>query len=271
MKRIFKMVFCICAVAIFLVGCSEQPVEEQIKEDLVVGMELEHPPFETTDEGGTPSGISVEMAYAFGEYLDRPVIIKDMAYEELIPALSSGEIDLIISSMTITDAESEIVKFSNPYAKSFLAMLVYVDSPVNELDDLKQNGRKVVVKKGTTGYTYALNNFPEENIIVFDDQSDCVLEVAQGKADAFLYDPVTIYNYSKANSEETRAVIEPFQDEFEYWGIAVNDDDDQMLVDVNMFLNEYQSSARMDKLSDYYLGDVKFIFNEQDVQFFFID
>ncbi len=271
MKRIFKMVFCICAVMIFLVGCSEQPVEEQIKEDLVVGMELEHPPFETIDEGGNPSGISVEMAYALGEYLDRPVIIKDITYEELIPALSSGEIDLIISSMTITDSELESIKFSDPYAKSFLAMLVNIDSSVDEFDDLKQNGRKVVVKNGTTGYTYALNNLPKENIVIFDDQSDCVLEVAQGKADVFLYDPVTIYNDAQANSEKTRAIFEPFQDEFEYWGIAVNSDNDNMLVDINMFLNEFQSSGDMDKLSDYYLGGVKFLFKEQNIEFFFLN
>ncbi|MGL6023534.1 MAG: transporter substrate-binding domain-containing protein, partial [Cetobacterium sp.] len=53
---------------------------------LVIGMELAYPPFEMSDENGKPTGISVDMAYALGEFVGRDVIIEDMSYGGLIPA-----------------------------------------------------------------------------------------------------------------------------------------------------------------------------------------
>ena len=40
---------------------------------LRVGMDLRYPPFETVDGENTPEGISVDVAYAFGEFIDREV------------------------------------------------------------------------------------------------------------------------------------------------------------------------------------------------------
>jgi polar amino acid transport system substrate-binding protein len=139
---IVTSVFVILALAL---GACAQPATDE----LVVGMELAYPPFETTDENGDPSGISVEMAYALGEYLGRPVRIENMAFSGLIPALSTGKIDLILSSMTITEERAQTVNFSDPYAKAQLSLLVYKDSPVQSFDDLKAEGRKLAVCAGT--------------------------------------------------------------------------------------------------------------------------
>jgi len=67
---------------------------------LVVGMELAYPPFETTDAANKPTGISVDFAKALGAELGREVVIENMAWAGLIPALETKKVDLIISSMT---------------------------------------------------------------------------------------------------------------------------------------------------------------------------
>ena len=69
---------------------------------LVVGMELAYPPFEMTDTAGKPTGVSVDIANALGKSLARPVVIQNMAFDGLIPALKAGKVDLVISSMTAT-------------------------------------------------------------------------------------------------------------------------------------------------------------------------
>jgi len=75
----------------------------QADDPLRVGMELSYPPFEMTDEQGEPMGVSVEIAKALSESLDRPLEILNIPFQGLIPALRTGKIDLIISSMTRTE------------------------------------------------------------------------------------------------------------------------------------------------------------------------
>ena len=82
---------------------------------LRVGMDLKYPPFETVDLENNPVGISVDVAYALGEFLGREVEIVNTDFSALIPSLQAGEIDIIIASMSITATRSEIVDFSDPY------------------------------------------------------------------------------------------------------------------------------------------------------------
>ena len=58
---------------------------------LKVGMDLRWPPFETIDNNGDPIGISVDLAYALGEYLDREVVIVDLEFGSLITALATED------------------------------------------------------------------------------------------------------------------------------------------------------------------------------------
>ena len=264
MKKLLVIILVIVILAIPLSSCSNKNGDE-----LVVGMELKYPPFETTDANNNPEGISVEFAYALGEYLGRPVRIESMDWAGLIPSLTTKKIDLIISSMTIRPDRQEVVNFSDPYAKAQLSLLVYKDSPVMEFNDLKAEGRKLAVKKGTTGHTYAIDNLPEKNIVVFNEASECILEVAQGRADAFIYDALSIFNGNELHPDTTRTLFEPFQEDYEYWGVAINKEDTQLLEDVNKFIKKYQDEGGMDKLADKYLGGIKKVFDDLDLPFFF--
>lgn len=216
MKRILIIMLILAIFVVPLSACGNKDDSE-----LVIGMELEYPPFETTDASGKPDGISVKMAYALGEYLGRPVRIENMTWAGLIPALTTGKVDIVLSSMTITEERAKTVNFSDPYSKSQLSLLVSKSSPVQEFEDLKNEGRKLAVRKGTTGHTYALAHLPEDNIVVFATETSCVLEVAQGRADAFIYDAMTIYKNAQIHSDTTTAVFTPFQEDYEYWGMAL--------------------------------------------------
>ncbi len=68
-----------------LVSCSNVPDDNT----LVVGMELSYPPFEMSDENNQPAGVSVDLAYALGESLGRPVRIENIAFAGLISSLKT--------------------------------------------------------------------------------------------------------------------------------------------------------------------------------------
>jgi polar amino acid transport system substrate-binding protein len=228
---------------------------------LVVAMELAYPPFETKDVSGNPSGISVDFAKALGKSMGRDVKIVNTAWEGLIPSLQTGKVDMIISSMTITDSRSLVVDFSVPYANSLLGILVNKDSNIQSVEDLDVKGMKVAVRAGSTGFIYAKNNMKNAEIITLADESACVTEVAQGKADGFFYDQLTIYRNWQKHPDTTRAVFVPFQDN-EKWGVAVKKGNTELLEKINAFIPEFTANGEFDKLSDKYLLEEKKAFED---------
>ena len=234
---------------------------------LRVGMELSYPPFETIGPDGEPTGISVELAQGLAGRLGRPLVIENISFPGLIPALKSGKIDIIISSMTSTPERAKAVAFSEPYLTAGLAALVPASSTAQGFVDLDQADRTIVVLQGTTGEVFARAKVHKARVITLDKQSACVLEVTQGKADAFIYDQMSVYQNAKRNPQTTRAMLNPLQ--MESWAIALRQGDEEMRTQVNQFFTEFRAGGGFDRLAEKYLTEEKSAFAEQGIPFFF--
>jgi len=239
----------------------------QATEPLRVGMELSYPPFETIGPDGQPEGVSVEMAKALAERLGRPLKIENMPFTGLIPALKTGKIDLIISSMTATPERAKAVTFSDPYLTTGLGALVPKNSNAKHLADIDQPGNTVVVRQGTTGEVFARKNLKNARLLTLDKESACVVEVTQGKATAFIYDQMSVFQNNKRNPETTRALLAPLQ--AESWAVALRQGDADLLAEVNAFLAAFRSEGGFDKLSERFLAEEKAAFAAQGIPFFF--
>lgn len=268
-RKIAAMVMLLVITGTLLIGCSTKNSDKVSEEKpLIVGMELAYPPFETKDAQGNPSGVSVDLAYALGEYLGRPVQIENTNWDGLIPSLQTGKVDVVISSMTITDERRQVVDFSVPYAHSYLGLLMNKNSNINQVEDLNQAGKVVDVKKGTTGNIYATNHLNNAVVNALSSENACVTEVTQGKADAFIYDQLTIYRQNQANPDTTKAILIPFQDS-ESWGMAVNKGNEELLTQIDSFIGEFKAQGGFDKLTDKYLKDEKQTFDALGFPWFF--
>lgn len=234
---------------------------------LVVGMELAYPPFEMRDERGEPSGVSVDLAHALGESLGAPVEIQNLPFDGLIPALKTGRIDLIISSMTATPERANSIDFSDPYLKTGLCLLIRASSDIQSLADADKPGRTIAVKKGTTGHLFAAQQLKNAKPLLLDKESACVLEVTQGKADAFIYDQMsTLANWQK-NRETTRALLTPFQEET--WAIGIRKGNSDLRGKVNAFLADFKTKGGFEKLGDKWLTAQKAEFKKLGIPFLF--
>jgi len=233
---------------------------------LVVGMELAYPPFEMTDTAGKPTGVSVDIANALGKSLARPVVIQNMAFDGLIPALKAGKVDLVISSMTATAERAQSIDFSDPYVATGLCLLLKKDSTAQSIADLDKDGFKVAVKKGTTGHLYATNHLKKARVLVLDKESAAVLEVAQGKADAFIYDQMSTYQNWQRNQATTRAILEPFRKES--WAVGIRKGNDELKTQVNGFIKEYREKGGFEQLGERYLKEMKDEFKRLGSAFF---
>jgi len=208
---------------------------------LRVGMDLNYRPFEMRDPAGRPAGVSVDLAEALAESLGRPLRIVPTDFQGLLPALQSGGIDLVISSMTRTTERERQIAFSNPYVATGLCLLVSADSDVGSVDDLNQPGRTVVVRTGTTGHVYAQNHLNQARILPQELPETCLAEVVNGNADAFIYDQWSVLEYAAAHPRRTRAIAEPFQ--VEHWAIGMRRGEDDLRREVNAFLEAFRQDG----------------------------
>jgi len=236
------------------------------KGTLTVGMELSYPPFEMTDTKGQPSGVSVDLARALGTALGMEVKIQNISYDGLIPSLKTGKIDLIISSMTATLERARSIDFSDPYLQTGLCLLVRKASPIQGIADLDKAGVTVAVKKGTTGHNYASKKMKRARVLVLDKEAAAVLEVVQGKADAFIYDQMSTYSNWQHNRQTTRALLVPFQQE--EWAVGIRKGNDPLKARVNKFLKEYRLQGGFERLGDIWLKEQKEQFKKLGYPFF---
>jgi polar amino acid transport system substrate-binding protein len=230
-------------------------------------MELAYPPFEMTDTRGKPVGISVDLAHALGRFLGKNIVIEDIPFDGLIPALKTGKIDLIISSMTATDERRKSIDFSDPYLRTGLCLLVGIDSGIQSIKDADREDKVIVVKKGTTGHDFARRHITKARVLVLDKEAVAVLEVVQKKADAFIYDQMSVYKSWQRNKEITRAILKPFQEEF--WAIGIRKGNDELRMDINRFLAEFRKEKGFERLADRYLKEEKEVFLRLGYPFYF--
>jgi polar amino acid transport system substrate-binding protein len=185
----------------------------------------------------------------------------------LIPSLQTHKIDLIISSMTATEERAKSIAFSDPYFTTGLCLLVGKNSPIQSIADADKPGRVLVVKKGTTGHVYATDKVKNARVLVLDAEAACVLEVVEGKADAFIYDQISTYKNWRFNEATTRPLLQPFQKES--WAIGLRQNDTELRGKVNQFLQDYKAKGGFEKLGDRYLSEQKEAFKKLGYPFYF--
>lgn len=224
---------------------------------LIVGMEVEFFPFEYANEKGEPVGFDVDIAHLIAKELGVEIEIKDMEFNGLIPALQSGKIDLIISGMTRTLTRAKTVSFTQPYFETGLCALISTRKvpDLKEVKDLNAPERVIAVKLGTTGDLVTGKLFPKAQVNRYKDETACVREVVTGRADAFLYDQLSISKHHKENPDTTRALLKPFT--YEPYAIAIRKGDADFLGWLNLFLDTIKADGRYQELFDKYFSDIK--------------
>ena len=235
MKRLF--VVGLFAISMFaLVACGGARDQEVLR----VGMDLRYPPFETETSAGEPLGISVDVALALGEFLGRPVEIVNTNFASLIPSLNSGEIDIIIASMSNTPERAEAINFSETYF--YFKLPTLVNRAFAEANGITESSSVADLQAvpgarftGITGQTSA--SIPESlglSVTVATNLEAAVLNVVQGQADALIMSAFPVARGHLANPEDTIMVFDPWQSSSIAMGVRQGDD--ELLAQANAFI-----------------------------------
>jgi polar amino acid transport system substrate-binding protein len=197
MKKLSLFVLVVLALfALTACGDDSKKASKDTKPKKVykVGVDATYPPFEW-QVNGEYKGIDIDLIRAIAKKEGFKIEIQSMDFKGIIPALQSKQLDISIAGMSITDERKKIIDFSDPYFDAGLSVVVKDDnSAIKSASDL--SGKKIAVKKGTSGAQYAVDNFTSKGatIIQFDSSPAMFEEVKTGRADALIEDfPVISY------------------------------------------------------------------------------
>ena len=213
---------------------------------LTMGTNAEFPPYEYY-ENNEIVGIDVDIMQAIADKLGMELKIEDMAFDSIIPAVTSGKADIGLAGMTVTEDRLENVDFSDTYAHATQVVIVKEDSDIASPDDLE--GKKIGVQLGTTGDIYA-GDIKDATVERYNKGFEAVQALTQDKIDAVVIDGEPAKVFVKEN-EGLKMLDEAFTEED--YAIAVAKGNDELLDKINTALGELKDSGELDKIVDKYI------------------
>lgn len=158
------------------------------RKTLIVGMDAAYPPF----------GFQNSKA---GTYVGFDVDIRNMAFDGLIPALKTGNIDIAINDITVTPERQKSVDFSDRYYIAGLGVVVAAgNNTIKTAKDLE--GRKLAASIGSTG-EIAAKAIKGADVRIFNQLNECFLELRNGGVEAVIND-IPTNDYYVANAGRGR-------------------------------------------------------------------
>lgn len=175
---------------------------DEIKEDgtIKIGVFSDKNPFGYVDENGEIQGYDVYFAKRIAKDLLGSEDAVEFVYVEAasrVEYLKSGKVDVILANFTVTDERSEQVDFALPYMKVALGVVSPDSALIKDAEDL--NGKNLIVVKGTTAETYFTENYPDVNLIKFDEYQEAYDALLDGRGDAFSTDNTEVLAWAIQN------------------------------------------------------------------------
>jgi polar amino acid transport system substrate-binding protein len=271
MKKAFAVSLAILFVGSFFLGSAMAITTEDIAKasalteiikrgELHVGLEAGYQPFEMQDEKGNIVGFDVDMAYEmgkalFGEEGEKKVKIINTAWEGIIPALMTHKFDIIMSGMTILQSRNLQVNFCQPYYYIGQCLLINKKDKdkYKSYKDLNKKGIIITSKLGVTGAFTAERLMPKATLRLFKTEAEGALQVANGLADAYIYDEPQVRVFAAKYKDTTMGIFDPITYEPLAWAIRKGDTD--FLNWLNNFLRQVRGDGRWEEFKQKWFVD----------------
>lgn len=154
---------------------------------IIVGTESAFPPFEFYNEKGELVGFDLDIAHLIGEKLGKEIVVSEMAFDGLIPALLSDKIDIIAAGLSVTEERAKKINFSITYYSTPDAIVTKSGAKgFSEPEDLA--GKVLSVQLGSIQDLYVSGLQGVKAVKRFKTVAECLYEVLYGRADATCLD-----------------------------------------------------------------------------------
>jgi polar amino acid transport system substrate-binding protein len=224
--------------------------------ELVVGTAGNMPPLNMTNKKGEIMGLEVDVAHYFAGAMGVELNLVKKPFSELLPALEAGEVDMVISGMTITPERNLKVAFAGPYlisGKAFLSKHKHIVS-TKDASELNLSDMRFVALESSTSETLVKELMPTAQLMTTKNYDDAVKMVLQDQVHALVADyQICLVSLLRHPDQGLISIITPFT--YEPLGIALPAGDPHLMNWVNNFLNTLKESGELDKLRARWIED----------------
>ena len=217
---------------------------------LIVGMDATYPPLEYLDENGQVIGFGADLASEIARAMDVPLESRNITFDKIFDALENGEIDMIISSLTITSDRQEIYDFSNPYLNAGQVLVVQnSNNSILAPEDLE--GNVVGVQHDTTSAVQAEKYTSEDLVNLYPDYEEARKDLLAGKIDAIIIDYPAGVSMAQSSGGALKVVGSPFTSEF--YGVVFPKNKLGLVNFVNKVISNLKSTGKLNSMERLWL------------------
>ena len=257
MRKLFSGFVAAIALIATSSTVSAGPVLDDIAKtgELRVCFDAGYMPFEMKSKNGSYVGFDIDIGKIMARQMGVKYVPVNTAWDGIIPTLLTGKCHMINAGMTINATRNMRVNFAEPYIIVGQTILLNpeLEGKITSYKDLNDSNYTIATKLGTTGEQAIKRMISKAKLNVFETQSDAVLEVVNGKADAFIYDMPFNAIYASQNKGKIVHLEQPFT--FEPLGWAVAQGDMDMLNFLNNFLRQIKGDGTYDRIYDKWFKD----------------
>ncbi len=160
---------------------------------LKMGTNAFFPPYEFYDDTDTIVGIDAEVAAAIADKLGMKLEISDMEFDSVLAAIQTGNIDMAMAGITVTEERKASMNFSDSYATGVQSVIVKNGGTITDVSDLFAEGanNRIGTQMGTTGYLYSTWDIEEEGlgtVVGYPKGAEAVQALMSGQVDCVIID-----------------------------------------------------------------------------------
>ncbi len=244
MKKLLALLMA-CSMVFAMSGCGEKATDE-----LKIGYTI-YEPMNYTDENGDLTGFDTEFAEAVCEKINMKPNFIEINWDTKFTTLDAGQIDCIWNGMTISDEVKTNCAVSKAYVKNAQVVVMAKDQISKYTDAESLKGLKFAAEAGSAGEAAIKDNSLDEKYTPVAAQTDALLAVAGGQADACVID-ITMAKASTAEGTSYENLGYSVELTTEEYGIGFRLDDEELLGKVNAAIDELAEDGTLAELAEKY-------------------
>lgn len=217
-------------------------------EPLTIAITDYDPPFVMQGANQQLFGYDISLMHEICKTIKRSCTFQKTTFDRILPMVANKQVDVGISSISITADRAQIVLFSIPYMLSKGAFITTASNPTKTLSPESLKNKKVGIIKGSI-FANEVNalNVGQLNFIGFKDQHSMIDSLAQGNINYAIIDSPSAVFWVNHSSGILKTIGEPFNVGYGY-GIAMERTNNELLQQINAAINQLQDSGRLAKL-----------------------